>query len=261
MSKGSVVLCVVVLAAMTTCCLALPTADELLKQMGAKAGERKTYEADTKMTSESQMGVMSSVGHFATELTEKDGAKVQKMCNTMDMTVKQDDQEQKMQMKMVNDGEFLWTEMRNPSLPFVQVMKMKPGQTMPGRMAPDPDPTKRMEEMKKTYDLKVVGEETIDGQKMYILEGTLKENAAGPGQAPKVRMYINENDLAMRRVVAFDADGKQIGTMDFTNMKVNQPINADLFKYTPPPGARVMDMTKGFPGMPPMGGAPEAGGE
>ena len=33
----------------------------------------------------------------------------------------------------------------------------------------------------------------------------------------------------------------------FTNIKVNGALDPALFKYTPPAGARVMDMTKGAP--------------
>jgi outer membrane lipoprotein-sorting protein len=46
-----------------------------------------------------------------------------------------------------------------------------------------------------------------------------------------------------RRVLIYDKDGKERMNTQFTNVKVNQPIDPALFKYTPPEGAKVQDRT------------------
>ncbi len=70
----------------------------------------------------------------------------------------------------------------------------------------------------------------------------------GPPQEPgKIRMWIGQKDLFAHRYIMYDKAGKEMAETRITNVKLNGKIDAKLFKYTPPPGARVMDMTKGMP--------------
>jgi outer membrane lipoprotein-sorting protein len=63
----------------------------------------------------------------------------------------------------------------------------------------------------------------------------------------KVRIYISQKDLMCHRFRDYDKDGSELADMQFTNLKVNGALDPALFKYTPPEGALVMDMTKGMP--------------
>jgi outer membrane lipoprotein-sorting protein len=69
----------------------------------------------------------------------------------------------------------------------------------------------------------------------------------GPGDngLAKVRMVVNQTDCMLRRMVLYDKDGKEMAEMRFTNVKVNGPIDPALFKYTPPDGVKINDMTGG----------------
>ena len=80
------------------------------------------------------------------------------------------------------------------------------------------------------------------------------------------------------RIRTYGKNDAELSDMQFSNLKINPTLDPALFKYTPPEGARVVDMTKGMPdfsgmkgmpkgmpkempkGMPPMP-PPDAGGE
>jgi hypothetical protein len=68
-------------------------------------------------------------------------------------------------------------------------------------------------------------------------------------QPEKVRIYVGQKDLMCHRYLAYDKAGTEIMDMQMTNIKVNAVLDPALFKYTPPAGANVMDMTKGMPNM------------
>ena len=74
-----------------------------------------------------------------------------------------------------------------------------------------------------------------------MLEGPRKRGALPPA---RVRISVGQDDLALRRTICYDKDGKKTGEVQFTNVKVNQPIEPSLFKYTPPEGAKVEDQPK-----------------
>jgi outer membrane lipoprotein-sorting protein len=96
---------------------------------------------------------------------------------------------------------------------------------------------------------------------MWLLEGTPKKKAPdgaaattrsmGPAapEVAKIKIDIGVKDLMCHRYRAYDKADKEMMDTQFTNMKPNATPDAALFKYTPPAGARVMDMTKGMPDM------------
>jgi outer membrane lipoprotein-sorting protein len=90
----------------------------------------------------------------------------------------------------------------------------------------------------------------------WVFDGTPKvKDASGDPRDPmarvsKVKFYIGQSDLLLRQYMAYDKGGNEMMNVQFSNSKVNGKVDRALFKYTPPPGAHVMDMTKGRPGMP-----------
>ena len=71
--------------------------------------------------------------------------------------------------------------------------------------------------------------------------------------AAKIKMYIAQDDLFLRRSVAYNDQGQEASQTDFSNIKVNGEVDPKTFVYTPPAGVNVMDLTA----MPPPGPAPE----
>jgi outer membrane lipoprotein-sorting protein len=108
--------------------------------------------------------------------------------------------------------------------------------------------------LRHQYDLTLVGEGEFDGQKMWMLEGTPKAKAdekAPPAGPSKVKVDIGQKDLMAHRITVLYKGGSEVVDVQLTNLKVNPTLDPALFKYTPPAGAEVTDMTKGLPPMPP----------
>lgn len=245
------------------------TTEGVLGKLLKQHGEMKTYETDTKTIMKSgEMAGSAMTGHMATQVVEKDGKPSSTLMNWKQKMKGPDGTDQ--EMTMVNDGEFVWMEMKDPASGQVMVMKMKPDS-----QKVDSGDAKQFTDQ---YNLKLVGEEDFDGQKMWVLEGMPKvgDKAAparsgmgmrmGPAAPPdKVRISVGQKDNFVHRFVQIDKAGKETSEMQFTNIKANQKVDPKLFKYTPPPGARVMDMTKGMPGLNDLKGmipeGAEGGGE
>ena len=224
------------------------TTEEVLSKLTKQRGEVKSFEFDMKTTMKMQggdAGEATMAGHMASQVVEKDG----KPATLMNMKQKMTMGEMTHDMLMVNDGEFMWMEMKDPMSGQTMVMKNK------ANAGPDKNNPQEFTDM---YDLKLIGEEKFDGQTCWVLEGTPKAKAAAParrgpmGQAEpetgKIRMYVGQADLFTHRYLLYDKAGNQTAETVMSNVKVNPKLDEKLFKYTPPAGARVIDMTKG--GMP-----------
>ncbi len=231
------------------------TTEEVLAKLTKQHGEMKTFEADMKMMTKSGEGAGTTMtGHQAAQVAEKDKKPVTLMNFRMKggkpNTPPSD-------MLMVDDGEFLWQETKDPESGEVMVMKLKRG----ARKMDTGD----AKEYTDQYDLKLVGDEEFDGQKMWVLEGAPKNETVemkrmtprgGMGMPPqaeqpgKIRMSVGQKDSYLHRTILYDKAGKETSETQMTNIKVNGKVDPKLFKYTPPPGATVMDMTKGMPGIP-----------
>jgi len=234
-------------AVMVSSAWAAPTAQEVIEKMGTKIGQVKTYQADTKMTGEIPDGKINGQVHYAMARVKQGDKEIRKTCTKM--TMKKEGDENTAEMKMVDDGEFLWMEMKMKNPEQIMVMKNKSGNIQgPGRMT---DVSEQMNMFRKLYVLKLTGEDSIEGKKVYVLEGgfnpeakdtpktqDLQENAAS------IKIFVGEEDLALRRMITTGKDGKQTIQMDVTNIKMNEEIEPATFVYTPPAGTRVMDMTK-----------------
>ena len=172
MSRPSVGLCVMgVLAAMglvAAQAMAAATTESVLAKLTANAGAIKAFEADVKTIAKTAGGGMEMTGHMAIQGVVKDGKRVGSLMN-FKQAMKMGEME--MTSLMVNDGEFMWMESKNPMGLTVMKMKIDPAKQQTG------DTSALIDQ----YDLKLVGEEEFDGQTMWILEGTPKAKADASG--------------------------------------------------------------------------------
>ena len=210
--------------------------------------ETKTFETDMKTTMNARGQAMESSGHMVVQNIIADGKYTGHLVN-MTQTTKMPQGE--MSTLIVNDGEFVWMQSSNP-MTGMMVIKNKsntPQKQLTGDV---------VHQLREMYDLKLAGVEQFDGQAMWVLEGTPKEKAAdnaGPGARHggpafgKAKIYVGQKDFACHRLIGYDKAGAEVTDTQFTNIKVNQPVDPALFKYTPPADARIMDMTKGRPSM------------
>ena len=232
---------------------ALPTADELLAKVKAKLAEVRSMEADVRMI---QIGGQGDelTGHLAMQMSEKDGKTVKReYLSGQETTPLPNGKKATTDDKVVDDGTTNWLEERHFGDRQIRVTKNGP------RGDKELWPEGRLERAKASqarFALTVTGEETVDGQKMYVLEGTyrpdpgpLKEEARKGSLKEETRkLWIGQKDLMPHRWsesrLLEGIDGASGVTYNFTNIKLNQTVDAKLFEYTPPEGAVVDDKTK-----------------
>ena len=234
--------------------LALPTVDELLAKIAKAASQLNSYSSDAKAT------ITAGPGKGVFDCTEagvilrKDGKVVSKSCVTMKGTVAGPNGEQmQFEHKTVNDGKYLWEETKVPQMDVTIVVKKKGDAPDPGTgLQPQQDSLTGFEQTKEMYTLRLTGEDTLNGQKVYLLEGDfnedyLKKNPKARTLLPAmktVKFWVNQEDLYWRKMAACDPDGHETMIMEVTNAKLNGKVDETLFDYTPPEGAQVQDMTE-----------------
>jgi outer membrane lipoprotein carrier protein len=83
--------------------------------------------------------------------------------------------------------------------------------------------------------------EQVEGEKMgfkggLVLTGTPKQPSAA---YKKVLFYVDKATWQVRRVLILDAQGNR-NRFDFNSPKVNEPVPAETFRFTPPPGTTIV---------------------
>jgi len=162
-------------------------------------------------------------------------------------------QQGKMQMVMGDDG-IMWQVMDMGGQH--QIMKMDMNRITSNSAAAtglkiNPleqlDPSKQWEASKQMYDFHVIKGRELDGQPMYVMEGTWKQSAltnrslaAVPSQVGKMRVTIGQSDGFVHRMEQYDKSLTNIVmAMEFTNLKFNTAVPDSLFIYQPPTNAPV----------------------
>ena len=100
------------------------------------------------------------------------------------------------------------------------------------------------------YQYQFTGIEKLNGVDVYVLEGTPKAAVAAaqkPGTVGAAtgaqRVCIGKSDGFIYEMSQHYKDsGKPIRGVEFHNVQFNTNIDDELFRYTPPPGASVVDM-------------------
>jgi outer membrane lipoprotein-sorting protein len=128
----------------------------------------------------------------------------------------------------------------------------KVGGGMKSSPAGDFDPVKQLETARARYDFSVIAARDIDGQPMYVLEGSLKqEMLANPEIAKaatvvgKTRLFIGQSDGFVHRLEQYSKSKPNsiLIAMESKNLKFNLDVPDSMFVYQPPPGAKVLDTT------------------
>lgn len=248
MRRLAIAIGVVVLASVRACAAELPTAEQLLKKVTAAFAEMQSLEADMRGTG--SMG-WKEAGHLAMERSEKDGKTICRAWAIVQETWKESDgKEESQESSMVNDGTFTWTERRIRGKSEIRVEKVDSQE--PNPLGPGEGIMRDIREDWQRFHLSVVGEDKIDGEKMYVLEGALPAaDLPKYAKESKMKVWISQDDLMMRRIVdtvqLAKGDHSETNTVEFRNVKVNQKVDPALFIYTPPEGAKVNDRTKPKP--------------
>lgn len=131
----------------------------------------------------------------------------------------------------VNDGEYTWIQSEQYGQKSVMKIKSDDKQTPNWRA-----------DLRDQYNLKLLPDETIDGKPCYALEFTPKAPTAKEANSRSVQYFQKDNGV-MLKAVSYGPDGKVTSTVTYSDIKINPSLDKSRFKYTPPPGVEVVDMT------------------
>lgn len=141
---------------------------------------------------------------------------------------------------MIGDGEFVYGVMER--MGQKQALKAKPDD------AQAMDAGSQLSALRKTHELKLLPDQSIDGQTTFVIEATPKEPGIG-----KTTTHFAKGTGIMLKVTTQDATGNTAWTMTMSDVKTNPKIDPSRFVFTAPPGVQVMDMTNSRPPSAPAG--------
>ena len=226
---------------------ALPEARDLLEQLVTTVNEIRSFSEEVRSSSTGAGVSDSSTGSTAMMKSDEKGKTVEKFFSATKVNRKVDGKPLVHEFKTVNDGTYLWQEKRSSDL--AQIVVIKDRASGSGQIAWSRKVIMGMRELWANFELEVTHEDTVAGQKTYLLEGVRKTEAP-PGTAVpevKLKLWISKDDYLPRRLVISsqmsDNKGTVVHTTDYLKVKVNEKVDPAVFTYTPPEGVQVEDIS------------------
>ncbi len=97
------------------------------------------------------------------------------------------------------------------------------------------------EGLRAEYKLKVLADDSVNGQSCYVIEGTATKKLDNP-ITRQLAYFSKEMGIAVK-MIGYNADGKVVFSSDTTDIKVNVAISPDRFKFETPAGVTVADLS------------------
>jgi hypothetical protein len=197
--------------------------------------------------------MMDATGHMT-----RSGRKHARMSTSITMSGTQEQSQGTVEigMLMVADGSVMWTEMDNPIMGGKQVMKIgidrmeemasaSPGMGIGGGWT-GMDPVSQIRQLSELFDFDV--SETTGGR--VVLSAAMTEEALSRlGVPAAAAATLTSFTLVVDEATGFPTELRLGGeaplmVMGFTNFRKldDSAIDPELFTYTPPEGAQVMDL-------------------
>lgn len=134
--------------------------------------------------------------------------------------------------EIVSSGDDVYEYMEQMGNSRVTITKYLPNEI--------PHVKQMLDQLHLTHDVKLIGEQTTDGQEVYVLEA----NAKSPGTRPgRVAMHFAKDTGLLIKRDEFNDSPQSTSTVTFTNIQTNTEIPAEKFKFVMPAGASVYDRT------------------
>lgn len=102
------------------------------------------------------------------------------------------------------------------------------------------DPANMFAGLRKTFDLRLVGEGKVDERPAWIVDATLRLPDIEP--IVKRRLYLARDTGIVLRTVGYDVADEPIMESNVIGLKIDAPIDADRFVFRPPPGVEVIEL-------------------
>ena len=216
------------------------TLESVQKAIIEKSAACKSYQGKTKTTQSMQTPDMKydSQGDMTFEYMKK-GDKW--LCRAEGQTkattvVQGNEQKNDSTMLMICDGEFMYT--LSDSNGQKTAMKTR----LPEQFAILADKA-YFDTLSKSYDLKLLADETVDGKSTWVIEATPKE-APPAGTAATLLNYFEKEHGQSIKTLGKDSTGKVVLTSISTDVKIDPDLSAERFVFKAPAGVEVVDMTQ-----------------
>lgn len=207
------------------------TIEDVAKKITAASNQLKSFSAKSKMVTEmNQTGFsMVSTSHGTTEMLRKGKTLlVRTETNTVSATtVGGNTTKSESSTLVVMDG--TWSYTLSTISGTTSAYKMKFDKTT----LEDP-----FKPWKTTADLTVLADSEIDGRAVWTIEAKPKQT----GATGKTVIAFDKKTGQMLKMVSYTPDGKPMTTMTYTDIKVNEKIDADRFVFKAPAGVEVTEM-------------------
>lgn len=131
--------------------------------------------------------------------------------------------------RIVADGKALWLYL--PSTTPGQVIR-----TAPGSGATVDWTAQFLSAPKTRYTIADAGRATVDGRATHALVLTPRKNDA---PFTRAKVWVDERDGLIRQFEVVDPSGVK-RHVRLTSMRINVPVDASAFRFTPPKGVRVV---------------------
>src|SRR5579871_2117927 len=95
-------------------------------------------------------------------------------------------------------------------------------------------------ELKKSYDIKYLREEDLQGDTTAVLELTPRKGVT-TAQITKIEMWISEESWLPAQQKFFEPDGDYL-MATYSNVKVNRPLSSSIFELSIPESAKHVKM-------------------
>lgn len=93
-----------------------------------------------------------------------------------------------------------------------------------------------LELLSQNYEARVSGRERVAGRDCWVLELATRQ-----GGAPARRLWIDRRHGLLLQAKAFQSDGTVASTMRFLKIEFEPKLDAELFRFSPPPGTSVVE--------------------
>jgi len=208
--------------------------DAVEKEIIAKWKEVKSMSAKMNMNMDMDQGgmKMKSTMTGTTEYLRKGDKMMTRLEGATKMTMGGAQQAMESKLLMVSDGEFTYT--LNEQMGQKMCMKNKADKNTAGG-------ADMLEGLREQYNLILADDEDVDGEKCWVVLGTPKVEQ--PNAPAKFKYYFQKKTGAAVQWLGYDASDKVMMTTKFTDIKLNEKIDAERFVFKAPEGVEVMDMT------------------
>ena len=224
------------------CTQPLPSADELAQRMEAARAAMTSAEATLSInfTTPEQQGTLSAMG-WMEQTGQRDAAG--EPITRMRTEVSAASEAELLGMTMVSDGSNFWLYSPADQRVITGSRDEFKESTQTNPAAPAMMLSEMINQGLEAVDLKVVGTEMIAGRSTWKVDFTPRAETStqlGLNGVINGTLWVDE-ELALPLKLTLDAGDLGQGTVELSNLQVNQPIDPERFRFTPPPGVTVED--------------------